>query len=429
MGEAPRVLFRADAGRRLGSGHVRRCLALADALSERGATCTFAVRGLSPALVDRLRASGMGVVSLTDLADGPTTSTVDRQREDAAEMLAACGPHQWDAVVVDHYSLDHTWEDSVRPAANRVVAIDDLANRRHSVDLLVDHNWYGPDNHARYAAMAPGAAQLLGPRYALLDRAYRQIRRSAPPQRPPKNVLVNFGGTDAGSQTATAVTALLDFGDLMVDVVLGSRELRTTAAWTQHPRVRLHWELPNLAALLASVDLAIGASGTATWERLCLNVPAIVTTTSGGQSLVTRALAEAGMTLWLGTAGEVTHDDYVKAIRQVTEGQGPALVPVVDGYGTSRVAMAVLGSGGTMTTRLATCHDAATVATSGPQDEQGPAHWHRRHGWFHDSMTRETPPRIVVADDVPMGLEYADSSGTQQWIDPACSCPDPKETQ
>src|SRR5699024_2428199 len=128
-----------------------------------------------------------------------------------------------------------------------------------------------------------------------------------PLRTPPQRVLVNFGGTDAAGQTAQALRALEHFPDLDVTVVLGTGSAVTpkVSEAIEQSGARLRIGLPHLAEALGATDLAIGASGTATWERTCLSVPALVTTVSVAHSGVTRAFSEAGMLTWLGTADQV----------------------------------------------------------------------------------------------------------------------------
>ncbi len=428
MPSEPRILFRVDAGKNIGTGHLRRCLSIARHLRRRGASVVFATRTSNPTIDHWLSDAGVTQVVLSGLAasrvpHGQPWAPAD-QEADAEDLLAQSGTPTWDTVVVDHYGLGIPWETALSDHTHRLVVIDDLANRAHHADLLVDHNWYGPNNHKRYKALVPPETPLLlGPRYALLDHSYATTRRSLPVRTPPKRVLVNFGGTDAGAQTTTAIDALLGFPDLLVDAVMGTPEAvePSVAQRATHPRVALHTNLPSLAPLLSKCDLAIGASGTATWERLCLGVPALVTTVHESQSGVTRALAAAGVTTWLGTASDVTLDDYRSAIAGVLAGNGPSPLPLVDGHGAARVALALLpGSGTDFDAQPPRWDDVATFTTSAPQAQQNTESWRQRHADFVDFMgCAPRDIRLLRRGGVPVGVQYyGHTSSSARWLDP-----------
>lgn len=369
----PSILIRTDSGPRIGLGHVVRQIALARALAERGAEVVFVTRELEP----RVAAAGFACLALGLPAPEPTRpwSRADQEADARATMGLAGG--SIDTVIVDHYGLDRVWESRLRSVAGTIVAVDDLADRARDVDIVVDHNWYGPGSDSRYDAQVPaGCRQLIGPRHALLHHDYARARQKAQPGAwPPRRVLVSFGGTDAGGQTRAAVEALGRSGlDLVIDVVAGSPavvtdDLASTVAAT--PGASLQVALPSLVPSLVQADLAFGASGTATWERMCLEVPAVVTTTAPHQSGVTRALAEAGFTTWAGLTDEVDVDAYRRVLDDLLA-TGPAMAPpLVDGLGVARVAAAVLPGPGERIRRGATARDAPVEVARGDD----PAAW------------------------------------------------------
>lgn len=360
----PRAVVRADASASIGAGHVVRCLSLAGELQARGIEVAFVTRA-PDAIVERITETGVAVHQLA--AEGPGAEqppgalwSTEEQAADAA-AVGRLLERPADVMIVDHYGLDHRWEqDAPAPV---VAVLDDLANRPHACALLVDHNWYGPRSGHRYDGLADGATLLLGPRYALLQPEYRALRADLDHTWPPRRVLVSFGGTDATGETAKAVSAL-DDPTLAVDVVIGSPD-RVPAALAElvarTPTTRLHVAVPSLAPLLAAADLAIGASGSATWERICLDVPALVTTTSTHQSGVTAALHQHAMTDWLGLAANTTVDDYRSAVNALMSGRRPTVPPLVDGWGAARVAT-------WLAARLGIEHPHLTVRPAAPED-------------------------------------------------------------
>lgn len=404
----PVVLVRADAGPRIGSGHLVRQLALADRLAARGADVVIVTTG------DDARITAAGHRSVTvPVQEGATGRPwpAAAQLADARATIERAGGAVA-VVVVDHYGLDHVWEAEVRRIADRVVAVDDLAGRRREVDLLVDHNWYGAGSAGRYDGTVPqGCELLLGPRYALLHPAYAELRQeSGPAAVPPRRLLVSFGGTDPAGETRTVLEALQGRGGLDgIEVVVGSPAavgpgLAELVAGV--PGAELHVALPSLAPSLQRADLALGASGTATWERICLQVPAIVTTTAPHQSGVTRALAEAGLTTWAGLVGEVGVEGYRALLDRAAVGALPVPPPLVDGYGAARVAHAVLPAPprtpGTpddgLRLRLAGPADAPVVVARGDDPRAWVAAWNRFEA---DLVVPDVVQLVVEVDGVP----------------------------
>lgn len=425
MAEHSRVLFRVDAGHGIGFGHVTRCLALARHLIASGAAVTFATRARTPEILRRIESWGVSVKLLpaaadSERADGPVWSA-EVQRADA-EATVMASENAWDAVVVDHYRLDATWEDAARENARRVVAIDDLANRAHTSDVLVDHNWYGDHNAKRYIDLVPrSTVQLLGPRYAMLHPEYSEARRQkSPVSFPPKRLLVSFGGTDVGRQTQTAVEGILDVPDIRVDAALGAAGVLTPELEQlgESPRVALHVGLPSLVGLLREADLVIGAGGTATWERLCMGVPAIVTTVSDNQSGVTRAFHNAQMTRWLGTSSAVKAEDYRRAVSEFIGAPQTEVLPIVDGHGAGRIALAVLPpSTVEVASRGAELLDAPSVVTAGVRGNEGPEHWRASTDAFRARYGNGDIDTVLEVDGIPVGIRSAEH-GDSDWLEP-----------
>ncbi|WP_193315395.1 UDP-2,4-diacetamido-2,4,6-trideoxy-beta-L-altropyranose hydrolase [Nostocoides sp. F2B08] len=408
----PRVLVRVDAGMGIGHGHLVRSLAVVRTLTSRGVHVTVATRAQGGHVEAMITAAGAHQVALPAGDAGENAIgrvwPAERQEADVRLVFDLVG-RGWDAVVVDHYRLDAAWESVAAERGGRLVVIDDLANRAHRADVLVDHNWYGSHTSQRYRELVdPSTDLLLGPRYALLQSDYLCGREHGPVVHPPRRVVVSYGGTDAGGQSARAVDALDVMQGAEVDVVVGSAAAVTEdlVAATARRGARLHVELPSLAPLYARADLALGASGTATWERLRLGVPALVTTVGEGQSGVTRALHEAGLTRWIGTAADATVDIYRSALRDYLD-DGPMDIPaLVDGYGAVRVGFAVVPPhSGELSMRDALPQDAAAFVTAGGAgigDDEGVTAWRRRDEWFGTQASGAV--QIVELAGVPVGV-------------------------
>jgi UDP-2,4-diacetamido-2,4,6-trideoxy-beta-L-altropyranose hydrolase len=301
------IAFRTDASDKIGTGHFMRCLTLADGLKQRGAQIRFVNRHLSEHLRNMLVIKGhefalldsvQNDVPLDELAHAHWLAV--SQEQDAADSVRALSDRTWDWLIVDHYALDFRWESMLRQTAKKIMVIDDLADRQHDCDVLLDQNFYA-DMQTRYASKVPPHCELLmGPRYALLRDEFRQLREQVKPSNGSvKRILVFFGGVDAYNYTGRAIATLseINVSDLHIDVVIGAQHLcleQIKAVCTQHGFI-CHIQTDRMAELMAAADLAIGAGGTAIWERCCLGLPTLVFCTADNQQKQIADAAQEGI--------------------------------------------------------------------------------------------------------------------------------------
>jgi UDP-2,4-diacetamido-2,4,6-trideoxy-beta-L-altropyranose hydrolase len=339
-----RIAIRADASIALGSGHVMRCLALADALRERGAKVAFLSRELPGHLCALVEHRGFDVMRL------PARDTPPAWERDVADSAAALqsrdGAVDW--LVADHYLLDARWEGAMRRMAKQVMVLDDMANRPHDANLLLDQN-LADDMEDRYRAhVAPSCRQLLGPRWALLRREFSQARaamrmRDGRLQR----ILLFFGGSDPTDETSKALrgVAVLAQAGIRIDVVVGSSnprrdEVARLAAGI--PNIFYYCQTEDMAALMVQADLAIGAGGSVSWERCCLGLPALAVILAENQRPQTEALARYGAQINLGWADRLRAEEYRRAVTALRPGALLEMerrgMELVDGGGAGRVA-------------------------------------------------------------------------------------------
>lgn len=324
------VAFRADASLEIGSGHVMRCLTLADALQSQGAQCHFLCREHSGHLCEMIQARGFSVHRLplekraSDIgAEGsPEPKSAHAHwlgaswEQDAAacrSILAKLAP-VW--VVVDHYALDHRWEKAVLNGLSgprpRLLVIDDLADRHHIADLLLDQNL---GRHAEdYHGLVPEACQVLaGPRYALLRPEFREWRKVSLSRRAREprlqRLLINLGGVDKDNVTGRVLDALTTCDlpeELQISVVMGAsapwREAVTAQARAMSWPTEVVANVSDMARRMAEADLAIGAAGSTSWERCCLGLPTLMVVLADNQREIADALAEKGAALLLDLA-------------------------------------------------------------------------------------------------------------------------------
>jgi UDP-2,4-diacetamido-2,4,6-trideoxy-beta-L-altropyranose hydrolase len=329
-----------------------RCLALSRRLIRCGVDVTFLSRELPGHRFAAIEEAGCTLRRL------PAAQADSREDAEACLQLLAGRPLDW--IIVDHYSLDATWERALRRVARAVFVIDDVADRDHDCDLLLDQNMFR-DAEARYRGrVPPGCVTLLGPRYALLREEFAAARtRLRPRDGTVRRVLVSFGGTDPTDLSSKALRALRYIDPAPgVDVVIGAShpsraQIERECAERGYD---CHVDSTRMAELLARADFAIGAGGVSTWERCCLGVPALAICVASNQAEVIRVAAELGL---LDEAPASMPDevlgDRLRALwsRPVELAQmSQRCLAAVDGLGVARVSRA-LGFGSVVMRRAA----------------------------------------------------------------------------
>ena len=451
-----RVLIRCDASLTIGSGHVMRCRNLACALQRRGADLLFLCREQPGDLITHL-AEEFVVMRLPPLP-GAKPAMEGRegrdlysswlgcsQQQDADTCLniiraAATGPIDW--LVVDHYGLDQSWERSIceglseiEGEAPRLLVFDDLADRPHQSQVLVDPNRLDASASDAYRAQVPDECRLLlGPAYAPLDPLYPQLQSLAPQRSTLRRVLVFFGGVDQANYTTVALEALghPDLADLAVDVVLGAAAPHYASVAQlvqQRPLTQLHSGLASLAGLILRADLAIGAAGTASWERAALALPTLVTPVADNQRQGAHALADAGAALLV----DLQHAPdpvvlLIQAIRTLIElpDRLPQLSDAAralgDGRGLGRLVTLLLGPASARRLRPATLADEdlflawandPEVRRQSFSTDPIPLDQHQR--WFRSRLESADALLAVLVDDegLPLGQIRFERSETE----------------
>ena len=370
-----RIVFRTDASLQMGSGHVMRCLTLADALKAKGADCHFISREHPGHLLEVIRHRGYKVNSL--LAQVPhglsaiknivkkssilqqepahaawLGSTWQTDAQETAPILASLQP---DWLVVDHYALDQRWEEALTPHYRRLLVIDDLADRPHRCDLLLNQNLGSRPEH--YAHWVPAHCQVLtGPHYALLRpefaalRSYSLQRRQAQPVL--RQLLITMGGVDQPNATGQVLQALKTCAlaaDCRITVVMG-----LTAPWLQNVRElasQMPWptevvvNVNDMAQRMADSDLAIGAAGSTSWERCCLGLPTLMVVLAENQQAAAQALEGAHAARLIGDVSDIA-TQLPLAVRKLINSDcqsrmSLAASAITDGQGTEKILNAM----------------------------------------------------------------------------------------
>ncbi len=357
-----KVVFRADASLQIGSGHVMRCLTLANALKAEGAECHFVCREHPGHLLDLIRSRGFTCHSLnaSGFSGQPDLEALQptyanwlgaSQAQDSASCLEILTQIKPDWLVVDHYALDVEWESSLSENYTRLLVIDDLANRPHACDLLLDQNL--GRTASDYTGLVNTSCDLLtGTQYALLRPEFATLRKVSLSRRQKpqlRHILVTMGGVDQFNATGATLEALKSCAlphDCTISVIMGLKapflaDVRRVAMqmpWT----TKVFSNVTDLGERMAAADLVIGAAGGTSWERCCLGVPTIMVVLADNQIPGANALRRSGSVMLIDNASEIQDRlpaailslSYADTLKRMSESASK----IVDGLGVQRVA-------------------------------------------------------------------------------------------
>lgn len=346
-----KVVFRADASIQIGTGHVMRCVTLADALTAQGATCEFICREHPGNLIAYIQSKGYNVHSLsmgetadTDLAHSKWLGVT--QAQDAEVCVSRLSKLQPDWLVVDHYAIDARWETPSTPYCRKLMVIDDLADRQHACDALIDQNLGRTTDH--YAHLLPNSCQmLLGSNYVILRPEFALQREASLKRRGNAHlgrILICMGGVDKDNFTGRIVKTLDESTlprSMKLDIILGSqcphinqiKELVESSRFESSVTVGAQ----DMANRMCHADLAIGAAGGTTWERFCMGLPSLLLSTAANQDTFLNVIKDSGAAKVVDLIGiSEAIDDLNRNATQLYEMSKRAAL-LVDGNGTNRI--------------------------------------------------------------------------------------------
>lgn len=414
-----KIAFRTDASSDIGTGHVVRCATLAAALRKQGAKAVFISREEAGHLCDWLEQRGHEVRRIV--------SSPANQQEDADRTLNALDGEYFDWLVVDHYGLGREWEHLMRPSFGRRFVIDDIG-RPHDCELLLDQNIL--DDDEAYLNQVPTTCRrLIGPRYALLRPEFALMRgMGSEPTSPVRHVLINFGGADPEDETTKAIEGFLLASPPLVraTVILGRsnpHRKALTLKYQGNPRLSILDYCDDMAELMASCDLAIGAGGISAWERACLGLPAIVTAIASNQYPIAKKFALHGGQIFMGSCPtQIEYADTLKMLsanRWLRESCSRIGRQFVDGRGCQRVAAILLP--GSLSLRPAQLSDADNLLEWRNADinrlasfDPAPIPRERHQAWLCSIL--DNPQRALLIGEeqgIPVGVlryDFTDSS-------------------
>lgn len=334
------IVIRADASPSIGTGHVMRCLALAQALQDEGGAVTFVMRDPDASVVKRLEREKITIREISGGEDAEVTAQVARR-----------SAAQW--VVVDGYTFDFAYQQAIQSAGLPLLFVDDYGHcTEYTGELLLNQNISADEGW--YAKRSPRTRLLLGMDYALLRREFRQRAptRTAFPQ-VARNVLITLGGADTNNITALALTAVarLKTRELAVKVAVGPLNPHGPELQATLTRLGLHGELVStttgMPELMQWADVAISATGSTCWELLFMQTPFVGISLADNQRPTARRLDELGVATTLDFTLELSADDIAQALEKLVDDPQKRAMAArrgrgrVDGKGALRVIEAM----------------------------------------------------------------------------------------
>lgn len=315
------------------------------------------------------------------------------------ESMKRRWPGGADVLIVDHYRRDAEFERACRPWARKIVVIDDLADRKHDADILVDSS---TGDVSFYEGLVPPHCKVLvGPRYAMINPDFVHAREAALQRRGGNNVariLVTMGQMDPDNATGLALDAIEASGfpgDVVV--VLGQAaphlsEIRHRATG----RIRLQVNVSNMPALITNCDLAVGAGGVTAWERACLGLPSILIEIADNQKGLIATLAQSGAAVFVGRLNEIDKGALAATIADLLDAAGrrkemsAAGARLVDGRCAQRILLSLAGQGESKA-------GAVSLRPAEASDE----------GWLLDLQRKPETRQHFVNRSVPTAEEHA----------------------
>ena len=313
-------VFRVDSSKKIGSGHLMRTLTLAKGLREKGCICSFLSRSLDGNLNHSILSEGFALKELPSPDKNYTIANTNTKKNghiewlevdwknDARETKEILSDINPDWLVVDHYSISEDWEKAVLCKNFRIMVIDDLADRKHICDILLDQNL--GSNDFLYKNLVPETCKkFFGPKYALLRPEFPENRSLSLKRRKEgklKNILINFGGGNPDNFIQKTLQALLNVDlpkDASITVIFGGID----AINDEHRlliskfkiKIKVFEMIKNMSEILIDTDLVIGAAGSSSWERCCLGIPSLVFSLGLNQNRIAKELSNVGAAIYL----------------------------------------------------------------------------------------------------------------------------------
>ena len=311
------IIFRVDAAVDIGSGHVMRCLTLAEKFRLFGHKIEFVCRKANGNLFFEIEKRGFCINKLPIIEDTIWEWTSKYWEIDFKQTRALIDSKNVDLIIVDHYSLDEKWEKCIYNYTEKLMVIDDLANRKHYCDILLDHNYYFNATSRYDLLLSNSTMKLLGPDFALLKDDF--FDRSSDYN--DNIILITFGGSDPTNETLRIIEILSDkFKEKNFKIVVGANNLqkdKIRCLVQRHKNMKYLFNIDNMAEEMRHVNFVIGAGGVSALERIALGIPAIVITVAENQIEIAENLALSNTIKYVGNYDKVENYKILRSIESL----------------------------------------------------------------------------------------------------------------
>ena len=293
-----KIVFRVDTSLKIGIGHLMRCLTLANELKQQNHEIVFICRKLKGNLISLIK---YPILMLTNndkfQSDDLYLSWLGATQEQDSEQTIRVIPKNTDLLIVDSYALDEIWHKQLRPYTKKIMVIDDLADRQFDCDVMLNQN-LGIQKEDYKEQVPDNCELLLGCEYALLRPEFPNLRERALEKRKNtkeiKNILISLGGYDPENLTYNILKEIRAKFD--ITVVLGGSSPHNVMIknYAKTKNISVIIDANNMAELMIDADLAVGASGSTSWERCCMGLPTLLLIAEDNQREIAKSLTQLG---------------------------------------------------------------------------------------------------------------------------------------
>lgn len=349
------IVFRVDAANHIGTGHLQRCITLAKELQKTGYQIIFVMIPFDLSFINLVKKESINVITMSApllesiKTDDSATWLGRTQEDDAKDFLAVTRHIDFSWCIVDHYSIDYKWQKLVRKNISKIFVIDDLANRKHECDILLDQNYWS-NFLTRYDPLINNnCLRLLGPKYSLLRDEFKTLRATENREKTElSNILINFGGIGNYVLLEKVATVLPQFSHKYNFTIITGK--MTTSSFDviknklASTGVNVTETTSNMAKLMFESDYAFGACGSTVWERFCLGVNSALVEVADNQHELLGFLAHKSLVDYLGKASELSYEQIQSFIETLNldsiiySERKTRIMSLVDGEGATRVA-------------------------------------------------------------------------------------------
>ena len=342
------LFVRVDAGKEIGDGHFMRCLTLVKSFKKEIHKIYFISNQLSnhqTKILKKYNFKFFKINGYTKIHNKKIKKKlIDEDIRNSIKIIRNYKNHQnW--LLIDHYGIDHTWEKSFRRDVDKIIVIDDLADRKHDCDILIDQNYF-IGNKNRYKSLVPSFCnQLIGSKYSIIRTEFSKSRNKLKQKNKMERIMVSFGGSDPNNETKKVLLALNSLKmNLNVDVIVGKnnpnkKEIKKICL--KNSNFHYYEQIKDMAKFMKKADFSIGGGGSMIWERCYMGLPSIVTILDDNQREITKEMDRLGCLVSIGDYKKVSIKDYQSEIIKMNiekiKRMSKQCMTIVDGNGIKRI--------------------------------------------------------------------------------------------